>query len=91
MIGPPVREVELELETLQPASVWCESLSPDSIDEEEEEPYFTIETPCPCGSVVRLMIQASHRSVRALQVLLLGDVRIVCNLCAQIVIEHGRH
>lgn len=91
MIGPPLREIELELESMHPASVYSESLSPDSINDEEEEPYFTIETPCTCGSVVRVMVQASHRSLRSLQTLLLGDVRLLCRLCAEIVLEHGRH
>lgn len=91
MIGPPVREVELELEALQPVSVYSESLSQDSINEEEEEPYFTIETPCTCGSTVRFMVQASYRSLRGLQIALLGDVKILCRLCAQVVLEHGRH
>lgn len=92
MIGPPVRDIELELEALQPVpvSVYSESLSPDSINEEEEEPYFTIETVCPCGSIIRLMVQASRRTLRTFQVLLLGELRIVCPLCAQVIIEHGR-
>lgn len=90
MIGPPVRDIELELESLQPVSVYSESLSPDSFNDQEEEPYFTIETTCPCGTIVRLMVQSTHRSLRALQVLLLADVRIICSLCAQVVIEHGR-
>lgn len=90
MIGPPVREIELELEAVQPASL-TESLSPDSYNEEEEEPYYTLETSCTCGSVVRLMLQSTQQSVRQLQVLLLKDLKIVCPLCAQIIIEHGRH
>lgn len=90
MIGPAVREIELELEAVQPASVFCESLSPDSNNEEEEEPYYTVETSCSCGVSVRLMIQASHRSLRELQCLLLGDLKIVCSLCTQAVLEHGR-
>lgn len=89
MIGPPLRDIELELETIQPASVYSESLSPDSLNEEEEL-YFTIDTSCPCGTVVRLMVQASHQSLRHLQVLLLGELRIICSLCAQVVLEHGR-
>lgn len=90
MIGPPIRDIELELETLEPVSLWSESLSPDSVNEEEEEPYYTVETPCFCGDIVRFMVQASHRSVRSLQILLLGDVRILCPVCTQVVIDHGR-
>lgn len=90
MIGPPIRDVELELQAVQPASVLCESLSPDSDIEEEEELYYTIETTCPCGVTVKLMVQASERSLRGLQVCLLHDLKIVCPLCAEVVINHGR-
>lgn len=90
MIGPPIRDIELELETVQqPASVYCESLSPDSLNEEEEL-YFTIDTSCDCGTIVTLMVKATHQSLRRLQVLLLGDLRIVCTLCAHVVLDHGR-
>lgn len=90
MIGPPIRDIELELETLQPASLYTESLSPDSLNDEEEELYFTIETSCFCGTTVRLFVQASYRSLRNFQCLLLGDLRIVCAQCAEVVIQHGR-
>lgn len=90
MIGPPIREVELELQSMQPASVFCESLSPDSIAEEEEELFYAVETHCSCGNVVKLMVQATHQSLRGLQILLLQDLKIVCFLCEQIVREHGR-
>lgn len=89
MIGPPIRDIELELETIAPAAVYSESLSPDSLNE-EEEPYFTIETPCLCGTTLRLMVQASHGSLRSLQILLLRDLRLVCSLCAEVVFQHGR-
>lgn len=91
MIGPPVREIELELNAVQPASVFCESLSPDSFNDEEEELYYTIETGCPCGVVVRLMVQATQQQLRGLQLLFLQDLKIVCSLCAEVVLEHGRH
>lgn len=90
MIGPPLREIELELSTMQPASMFCESLSPDSISEEEEELFYTIETTCSCGSSVRFMVQATQPSVRGLQTLLLQDLKFVCFLCDQIVRQHGR-
>lgn len=90
MIGPEIREIELELQTLQPASVFSESLSPDSIVEEEEELYYTVETTCPCGVTVRLMVQATQQSLRGLQVCLLQNLKIVCPLCAEIVRQHGR-
>lgn len=90
MIGPPVREIELELQAVQPASAFCESLSPDSVAEEEEELFYAIETHCSCGNLVKLMVQTSHQSLRRLQVLLLQDLKIVCFLCDQIVRQHGR-
>lgn len=89
MIGPPIREIELELETVEPASLYTESLSPDS-NNEEEELYFTIDTTCPCGTGVRLMVQATQQSLRHFQVLLLGELRIVCRLCAEVIVNHGR-
>lgn len=89
MIGPSL-DIDLELDAVQPANLFVESLSPDSNNEEEEEPYYTLETSCTCGTVVRLMLQASHQTIRNLQVLLLSDLKIVCPLCAQIIIEHGR-
>lgn len=90
MIGPAIREIELELEAAQPASVYSESLSPDSNNEEEEEPYYTVETSCPCGVTVRVMVQATQRSLRGLQCLLLSDLKIVCSLCTQAILENGR-
>lgn len=89
MIGPPIPEIELELQTV-PASAFCESLSPDSVAEEEEELFYAIETQCSCGNAVRFMVQATHVSLRRLQTLLLQDLKIVCVLCEQIVREHGR-
>lgn len=90
MIGPPIQEIELELDSVKPASVYTESLSPDSINEEEEELFYTIETSCSCGNTVRLMVQATPLSLRRLQVLLLQDLKIVCDLCRHIVLQHGR-
>lgn len=90
MIGPPVRDIVLELQSEQPASVYCESLSPDSINEEEEELFYTIQTTCSCGNATQFMVQATQQSLRKLQVLLLEDLKFICFLCQEIVREHGR-
>lgn len=90
MIGPPVSEIVLELQSMHPVSVFSESLSPDSVAEEEEERFYTIETTCSCGNATRFMVQASQQSLRSLQVLLLQDLKVICFLCEQIVREHGR-
>lgn len=89
MIGPPI-DIVLDLQSMQPASVYCESLSPDSINEEEEELFYTIQTTCSCGNATQFMVQATHQSLRKLQTLLLEDLKFTCFLCEQIVRDHGR-
>lgn len=89
MIGPPI-DIVLELQSVHPVSIFSESLSPDSIAEEEEELFYTVETTCSCGNVTRFMVQATNQSLRGLQVLLLQELKFVCFLCEQIVREHGR-
>lgn len=95
MIGnaPDIKDIELELDSLiLPQNLLSdESLSPDDVQEEEEQCAFRVDTGChSCGTGVRLTVWATHRAIRTLQVLLTQELNIVCPGCSRHQFHDGR-
>ncbi|ADE45483.1 E7 [Human papillomavirus 127] len=67
-----------------------ESLSPD--EEPEEEQVFRVDSDCHfCRTSLRLCVVASDEAIRQLQVLLVGNLRLLCPGCARNLCgHHGR-
>lgn len=82
--------IELE-EEVTPFSLECEeSLSPDTEGEEEELDKFNIITNCTCGASVCLIVEATPAAIRTLHLLLQQEVKVICPLCAEDLLRHGR-
>nr|AYA94763.1 MAG: E7 protein [Human papillomavirus] len=96
MIGnaPDIKDIELELDNLVlPHNLLSdESLSPDDVQEEEEEQFaYRVDTSCySCGTGVRLTVWATHRAIQTLQLLLTQELNIVCPGCSRHQFHDGR-
>nr|AEX31165.1 E7 protein [Human papillomavirus] len=91
MQGDIVTIPDITLENLVcPADLYCyETLSPDS--EPEEEHYYKVDSKChTCGARLRVCVVASGTAIRALQLLLLQDLHLLCPSCAKSICHHGR-
>ncbi|AXN57295.1 E7 [Macaca mulatta papillomavirus 4] len=66
-----------------------ETLSSD--EEVESLPSFSIDTFCAsCHAALRLFVQSSNETVRALQRLFLEDLSVLCTTCGRERARHGR-
>ena len=82
-----LEELVLPNNILAPA----ESLSPDEEPEEEQTDVYRVDTSCgTCGTGVRLFILATAPAVRTLNILLLGELSIICTGCSRTRFHHGR-
>lgn len=83
---PTIQDVELDLhELVMPANLLSdESLSPDTIPEEELKTLYKIDVTCgTCSTAVRLVVGATNLGIRHLEELLLSEVDIICAPCAR--------
>nr|AYA93846.1 MAG: E7 protein [Human papillomavirus] len=92
--APTISDIELELESLVlPVHLLCdESLSPDCIQEEEQNEYYQIESCCHlCLARIRLSVVAEAGAIRVLEQLLLSaNLSLVCPPCAKRNVQNGR-
>lgn len=91
--APSIKDIVLtSADLVEPVDLYCnESLSPDSVPEEEEELVgYSIETVCNCYTNVRLVVRATRAAIRTLEALLLQELEIVCPVCARRILRHGR-
>ncbi|ATQ38429.1 E7 [Gammapapillomavirus 15] len=91
---PTLEDIELNLHDLVlPANLIApaESLSPDVEPEEEQPDLYRVDTYCgTCGTGVRIVILATDSSVRTLNILLLGQLSLICTSCFRTRFRHGR-
>lgn len=88
-----LKDIVLEsADLVEPVNLYCdESLSEDSVPEEEEEfsPY-SIDTVCACGVKVRLVVKATNAAIHTFEALLFQELQIICPVCSRRIIRNGR-
>nr|AYA94735.1 MAG: E7 protein [Human papillomavirus] len=87
-----IPDIELK-ELVLPANILTnESLSPDVEAEEEEREPYKVDSYCyTCTAGVRICVLATKDSIRTLQVLLQGELSLLCPGCSRAFCRNGRH